>query len=132
MSIELMMPSSHLILCHPLLLLPPIPPSIRVFSNESALCRSLALFENVIYLFIYLLTIWEIFTSVWSWLKLMSVKSVMPSNHFILYHPLLLLPSIFPALGSFPMSQFFASGGQSTGISASASVLSTIFRTDFL
>ena len=35
MSIELVMPSSHLILCHPLLLLPPIPPSIRVFSNES-------------------------------------------------------------------------------------------------
>ena len=38
MSIELVMPSSHLILCHPLLLLPPIPPSIRVFSNESVLC----------------------------------------------------------------------------------------------
>ena len=37
MSIELVMPSSHLILCPPLLLLPPIPPSIRVFSNESAL-----------------------------------------------------------------------------------------------
>ena len=37
MSIELMMPSSHLILCHPLLLLPPIPPSLRVFSNESTL-----------------------------------------------------------------------------------------------
>ena len=37
MSIELMMPSSHLILCHPLLLLPPIPPRIRVFSNESTL-----------------------------------------------------------------------------------------------
>ena len=34
---ESVMPSSHLILCHPLLLLPPIPPSIRVFSNESAL-----------------------------------------------------------------------------------------------
>ena len=32
------MPSSHLILCHPLLLLPPTPPSIRVFSNESTLC----------------------------------------------------------------------------------------------
>ena len=32
------MPSSHFILCHPLLLLPPIPPSIRVFSNESTLC----------------------------------------------------------------------------------------------
>ena len=37
-SIELVMPSSHLILCHPLHLLPPIPPSIRVFSNESTLC----------------------------------------------------------------------------------------------
>ena len=37
-SIKLVMPSSHLILCHPLLLLPPIPPSIGVFSNESTLC----------------------------------------------------------------------------------------------
>ena len=37
MSIESVMPSSHLILCYPLLLLPPIPPSIRVFSNESTL-----------------------------------------------------------------------------------------------
>ena len=37
MRIELVMPSSHLILCRPLLLLPPIPPSIRVFSNELAL-----------------------------------------------------------------------------------------------
>ena len=38
MSIELVMSSSRLILCHPLLLLPPTPPSIRVFSNESTLC----------------------------------------------------------------------------------------------
>ena len=38
MSIESVMPSSHLILCHPLLFLPPIPPSIRVFSNESTVC----------------------------------------------------------------------------------------------
>ena len=37
MSIESVMPSSHLILCRPLFLLPPIPPSIRVFSNESTL-----------------------------------------------------------------------------------------------
>ena len=36
-SIKSVMPSNHLILCHPLLLLPPIPPSIRVFSNESTL-----------------------------------------------------------------------------------------------
>ena len=38
MSVESVMPSNHLILCHPLLLLPSIFPSIRVFSNESALC----------------------------------------------------------------------------------------------
>ena len=40
MSIESVMPSSHLILCRPLLFLPPIPPSIRVFSNESTLHMS--------------------------------------------------------------------------------------------
>ena len=44
-------------------------------------------------------------------------------NHLILCHPLLLLPSIFPASGFFLMSQFFASGGQRTGVSASASVI---------
>ena len=38
MSTELVMPSNHLLFCHPLLLLPPIFPSIRVFSNESVLC----------------------------------------------------------------------------------------------
>ena len=37
MSIEMVMPSSHLIFCHPLLRLPPIPPSIRIFSHESTL-----------------------------------------------------------------------------------------------
>ena len=58
-----------------------------------------------------------------SLLKLMSVESVMPSNHLILCHPLLLLPSVFPTSGSFQMSQFFALGGQHIGVSASASVL---------
>ena len=55
-------------------------------------------------------------------LKLMSIESVMPSNHLILYLPLLLPPSIFPASGSFQMSQLFLSGGQSIRVSASASV----------
>ena len=58
-----------------------------------------------------------------SLLKFMSIKSVMPCNHLILCHSLLLPPSIFPASGSFQMSQFFTSGGQSIGASASASVL---------
>ena len=56
-------------------------------------------------------------------LKLMSIESVMPSNHLILWRPLLLPPSSSPASGSFQMSQFFSSGGQSIGVSASASVL---------
>ena len=43
-----------------------------------------------------------------SLLKLMSIESVMPSNHLVLCHPLLLPPSIFPASGSFQMSQLFA------------------------
>ena len=55
--------------------------------------------------------------------KPMSIESVMPSNHLILCHPLLLLPSIFPTSGSFPMNQFFISGGQRIGASAPASVL---------
>ena len=55
--------------------------------------------------------------------KLMFIESVMPSNHFILCRPLLLLPSIFPSIRVFSMSQLFASGGQSIGVSASASVL---------
>ena len=55
--------------------------------------------------------------------KPMSMESVMPSNHLILCRPLLLLPSIFPASGSFPVSQLFAWGGQSVGVSASTSVL---------
>ena len=49
------------------------------------------------------------FTISQSLLKLMSIESVMPSNHLILCHPLLLLPS-FPASGSFPISRPFASG----------------------
>ena len=55
-------------------------------------------------------------------LKLMSIESVTPSSHLVLCHPLLLLSSIFPASGSFPMSLLFTSGGQSIAASASASV----------
>ena len=54
-------------------------------------------------------------TNSWSLLKFMSIESVMPSNHLILCCPLLLPPSIFPSIRAFPVSQFFASGGQSIG-----------------
>ena len=58
-----------------------------------------------------------------SLLKLMSIELVMPSNHLILCRSRLLLPQSFPASGSLPMSQLFAPGGQSIGVSVSASVL---------
>ena len=63
------------------------------------------------------------FTISQSLLKLMSIESVMPSSHLILYCPLLLLPSIFLSIRVFSNSQLFASGGQSIGVSASTSVL---------
>ena len=56
-------------------------------------------------------------------LKLMSIESVMPSNHPSSVVPFSSCPQSFPASGSFPMSQFFISDGQSIGVSASASVL---------
>ena len=58
-----------------------------------------------------------------SLLKLMSIKSVMPSSHLILVVPFSSCPQSLPESGSFPMSQLFAWGGQSIGVSASASVL---------
>ena len=58
-----------------------------------------------------------------SLLKLMSIESMMPSNHLIIWHPLLLPPQSFPASGFFPISQLFASDGQSIGVSTSAPVL---------
>ena len=58
-----------------------------------------------------------------SLLKLMSIASVMPANNLTLGHPFSSYLQFFPASGSFPMSQLFSWGGQSIGVSASASVL---------
>ena len=57
-----------------------------------------------------------------SLLRLMYIKSVMPSNHLILCRPLLLSPSVFPSIRVFS-NELFTSNGQSIGTSASASVL---------
>ena len=74
-----------------------------------------------------------------SLLKLMSIDSVMPSNHLILCHSFSSCLQSFPASGSFPMSQFFTSGGKSSGVSGSASISPSneysgliFFRTDRL
>ena len=58
------------------------------------------------------------FTISLSLLKLMSIESVMPSNHLILCHPLLLLSSIFPSIWVFSSELLFTSSGQSIGASA--------------
>ena len=63
------------------------------------------------------------FTISWSLLKLMSIKSMVLSNHLFLCCAFSSCPQSFPAAGSFLMSQFFTSGGQSIGVSASTSVL---------
>ena len=225
-SIESVMPSSHLILRRPLLLLPLIPPSIRVFSNESTLhmrwpkywsfsfsiipskeipglifekwtklqivlnfissahrCPRLDWFSfktesptplkspqtwaswanqppsspvfplnpfssglgfnlehhvgPVSFSSVQLLSPVRLLATPWiaacqaslsitnsrSSLRLTSIELVMPSSHLILCRPLLLLPPIPPSIGVFPMSQLFAWGGQSIGVSALASVL---------
>ena len=62
-------------------------------------------------------------TNSWSLLRLTSIESVMPSSHLILCRSLLLLPPIPPSIRVFFMSQLFAWGGQSTGVSALASYL---------
>ena len=62
------------------------------------------------------------FTSSQHLLKLTSIESVMPSNHLILWHPLI-LPSVFPSIRVFSNESALPSGGQSIGASASALVL---------
>ena len=105
MSIQSVMPFNHLILCRPLLLLPSIFPNIRVFSSESVLRISSVQSLSHVQLFV---TPWTAarqaslsITNSRSLLKLMSIESVMPSNHLILCLPLLLAPSIFPSIRVF-------------------------------
>ena len=62
-------------------------------------------------------------TNSWSPTKPMSIESVTPSNHLILCHPLLLLPSIFPSIRVFSNESALRIRGQSIGVSASTSVL---------
>ena len=96
-SIESVMPSNHLILCHPLLLLHSVFPSISSV-QFSSVTQSCLLFA----------TPWTIthqaslsITNSWSPPKPMSIESVMLCNHLILCRPLLLLPSIFPSIRVF-------------------------------
>ena len=152
------MPSSHLILCRPLLLLPPIPPSTRVFSNESTLRMGWPKYWSFSFSFIPSKEIPGLISLRMDWLDLLAVQgthksllqyhsskaSILPHSAFFIVQlshsymttgqmialtrwtfvdPFFSRLQSFPASGSFPRSQFFTSGSQSIGVSASASVL---------
>ena len=84
MSIESVMPSSHLILCQPLLLLPPIPPSIRVFSNESTLCMRWPKYWSFSFSIIPSKEIPELISFRIDWLDLLAVQGTLKS--LLQYH----------------------------------------------
>ena len=123
MSMESMMPSNHLIFCCPLLL-PSVFPSIRVFSNGSALhirwpkywsfsfristFNESVQFSSVARSYLFLcdpmdcsMPGFPVHHYSQSLLKLMFIELVMPSKHIILCHPLLFLPSIFLSIRVF-------------------------------
>ena len=78
-SIKSVMPSSHLILCHPLLLLPPIPPSIRVFSNESTLRIRWPKYWSFSFTIIPSKEIPGLISSRMDWLDLLAVQGALKS-----------------------------------------------------
>ena len=78
-SIELVMPSSHLILCRPLLLLPPIPPSIRVFSNESTLRMRWPKYWSFSFSIIHSKEIPGLISFRMDWLDLLAVQGTLKS-----------------------------------------------------
>ena len=84
MSIESVMPSSHLILCHPLLLLPPILPSIRVFSNESTLCMRWPKYWSFSFSIMPSKEIPELISFRMDWLDLLAVQGTLKS--FLQHH----------------------------------------------
>ena len=73
------MPSSHLILCHPLLLLPPIPPSIRVFSNESTLRMRWPKYWSLSFIIIPSKEIPGLISFRMDWLDLLAVQGTLRS-----------------------------------------------------
>ena len=79
MSLELVMPSSHLILCRPLFLLPPIPPSIRVFSNESTLRMRWPKYWNFSFCIIPSKEIPGLISFRMDWLDLLAVQGTLKS-----------------------------------------------------
>ena len=116
MSIESVMPSSHLILCHPLLLLPPIPPSIRVFSNESTLRMSWPKYWPFSFSIIPSKEIPGLISFRMDWLDLLAVQGTLkslPLHHrsklarlYWLHLEIYFLPVFFLYFGAFDFGLF--------------------------
>ena len=104
MSIESVMPSSHLILCRPLLLLPPIPPSIRVFSNESTLRMRWPKYLSFSFSIIPSKEIPGLISLRMDWLDLLAVQGTLKSllQHHSLKASILRLSAFFPVQLSHP------------------------------
>ena len=83
-SIKSVMPSSHLILCHPLLLLPSIPPSIRVFSNESTLPLRWPKYWSFSFSIIPSIEHWGLISFRMDWLNLLAVQGTL--KHLLQHH----------------------------------------------
>ena len=147
MSIESVMPSNHLILCHPLFLLPSIFQNIRVFSNESALHIRWPKYWSFSFNISPSNEHPGLISFRMDWLELLAVQGTLKS---LLQHqsskasilltltsisqwyqpaitfsvvPFSSCPQSLPASESFPMSQLFTWGGQNTGVAALASFL---------
>ena len=146
MSMELVMPSNHLILCHPLLLMPSIFPNIRVFSNESALCWTKETLSALCS--VQSSSVTQSCLTLWPH-GLQHARPPCPSPSPGIYanssplswwcHPTISSSVIpfsclqsFPASRSFPVPQFFASGGQSVGVLLQHQSFHWISRTDLL
>ena len=84
-SIESVMPSSHLILCRPLLLLPPIPPSIRVFSNKSTLCMTWPKYWSFSFSIIPSKEHPGLISFRMDWLDLLAVQGILKNSTLISY-----------------------------------------------
>ena len=159
MSIESVMPSSHLILCHPLLLLPPILPSIRVFSNKSTLRMRWQKYWSFSFSISPSNERPGLISFRMDWLDLLAIQgtlrsllqhhsskaSILQHSAFFTVQPSHPLSSPFPPafnisqhqgkihyLQSFPVSQFFASCGQVLQLQLQWQSFQRIYRIGFL
>ena len=100
------MPSSHLILCHPLLLLPPIPPSIRIFSNKSTLCMRWPKYWSFSFRIIPSKEIPGLISFRMDWLDLLAVQGTLKSllQHRSSKAPVLRCSAFFTVQFSHPYS----------------------------